>query len=395
MRASDSRLVAFRGELAKPQFATALHALLPKSFPVERFQRMAFIAVAENSGLLDHLPSLLTSCLKLAMLGLEPNTPLRHATLITRRQSVRRDGEWTKEPRCSPQVMYQGWVQLLLRAGVRRVDSGVVREGDEFAFLRGTEQWLRHVPAGDPGREMSHVWALAVLPSGDQVFTVMTRAAIERHRDRYSDSYRGSAKDAEKRKREVWVTNFEEMAEKTAILQLVPLLPAIHEGGLALAVERSPSAGAREVSALLAERGVGRVDYLASEQEEVLAEEEEPQEPSVRQAADPPGRPASRPVGVSLPATAGGTGVGKAKPAAAQPSSGPGSSRSATDPTTLISPEQVGVLVKTLTGKGVALASFEVKVLGGIGIETIQDTPAARYEEVLALAQVAKGGGEE
>ncbi|MDK1020058.1 MAG: recombinase RecT [Candidatus Hydrogenedentes bacterium] len=114
------------------------------------------------------------------------------------------------------QIEYRGFIALAKRSGqVSYITADVVREGDDFAYERGTEQFLRHVPKGVG--EATHYYALVRFKDGSSDFRVMTKAQVEKHRDKFSKQYMAT-------KRGTWKDHFDAMAMKTCIRLLCKLL---------------------------------------------------------------------------------------------------------------------------------------------------------------------------
>ena len=114
------------------------------------------------------------------------------------------------------QIEYRGFIALAKRSGqVSYITADVVRDGDEFSYERGTEQFLRHVPRGEGNA--THYWALVRLKDKSSDFRVMTKAQVEKHRDQFSKQFKAT-------KRGPWADHFDAMAMKTCIRQLCKLL---------------------------------------------------------------------------------------------------------------------------------------------------------------------------
>ena len=196
-----------------PQIARAV----PKHIDPERMARIATTAISTTPDLAEcSVPSFLGSLLTSAQLGLEPNTPLGHCYLIPR---------WNKHTRSKEATFllgYQGMIELVRRSGqVRSLYAHAVFEGDEFQFAYGLDPELKHVPCGetDPGKILA-VYAVAHLGEGghDRQFIVLQRRQIDAARARGGD-----------RKFSPWVSDYQAMAEKTAIRRLFKYLPKTAE----------------------------------------------------------------------------------------------------------------------------------------------------------------------
>jgi recombination protein RecT len=217
---ADASLATLLTKLG-PEIARAL----PKHVTADRMSRIALTALRTNQHLADCTPgSFLGAVLSAAQLGLEPNTPLGHCYLIPYKRE------------CTLQIGYQGMLDLARRSGlVRAIYAYAVREGDDFSYELGLDPTLKHVPSKDTDREkrpISHVYAVAKLRDGDPVFTVLTRGQVEDLRRRSRASGSGP-----------WVTDWEQMALKTAIRRLYKWLPKSAEMAQASAIDEAPEIG--------------------------------------------------------------------------------------------------------------------------------------------------------
>lgn len=215
-----SDLVKRSGELTSllEKMKPAIAQALPKHVSAERIARIALTAVRSNPKLAECTPqSFLGSLLQASQLGLEVNTPLGQAYLIPYKDI------------CTLVVGYQGMLDLARRSGmVKAIYAHAVREADEFDYELGLEPKLSHKPAeGDRG-DLTHVYAVARLTGGEPIFTVLTRAEVERFRAR------SRAKDSGP-----WVTDYEAMALKTAIRRIFKWLPKSAEMSMAAAVDEA------------------------------------------------------------------------------------------------------------------------------------------------------------
>ena len=96
------------------------------------------------------------------------------------------------------------------------IDAAIVKEGDDFDYQRGTDEFLRHRPPldGQPGGAFRYAYAIATLRHGIKKFVVLDQDDINRIRARSGAGDSGP-----------WNTDFNAMARKTAIRQLITLLP--------------------------------------------------------------------------------------------------------------------------------------------------------------------------
>lgn len=204
---------------------SALAMALPKHVTADRMARVALTALSKNPNLARcSQDSFFGSLLSAAQLGLEPNTPLGFAYLIPYKSE------------CTLIVGYQGMIDLAWRAGTS-IRGNIVREGDEFQVEYGLHQSLRHVPSLDPDREsrpVTYVYAIGKLSgeSREPVFTVLSRAEVEKYRNRSASKNSGP-----------WVTDWDAMALKTAVRRLFRWLPKSIEIQQALSLDDAHETG--------------------------------------------------------------------------------------------------------------------------------------------------------
>lgn len=211
----------------------AVDAALPAGMDADRFVRMLLTEVRRGPKLGQCDPSTVLGAMMLAaQTGLEPGGPLGQAFLIPR---------WSGRNKCFEaqfQIGYKGLIALAGRSGFL-VQAHTVREGDGFGFQYGTEEWLWHVPELDnPGRSYRW-WAIAhPIAGGKASFRVIDRNEAERARAA------GKAGD-----HSPWVSHFDAMAEKTAIIRLTKSLPLTSEVALAIATDGAVVSGPTTVEA--------------------------------------------------------------------------------------------------------------------------------------------------
>lgn len=119
---------------------------------------------------------------------------------------------------CQMILGYRGMISLAQQAGIGGVQSRVVRQGDVFDYWHDANGGgFRHVPQAPRGAPVTHVWASCKDSTGHLNWVVITRDDIEWYRKR-SKSSSGP-----------WGTDFDAMAEKTAIRRLfnrIGMLPS-------------------------------------------------------------------------------------------------------------------------------------------------------------------------
>lgn len=184
----------------REQFARAL----PKHLAPERFARVAITALTRTPKLQECTPASLMKCLlDLSAMGLEPDGRRAHlipygteATLI---------------------IDYKGIVELIRRSGdVTSVRAETVCENDQFSWTNG--QVNHAIDWRKPRGEVQAVYAEAIMKSGEKQSAVMTKDEVEAIRARSRAGKSGP-----------WVTDWAEMAKKTAVRRLSKMLPLSSE----------------------------------------------------------------------------------------------------------------------------------------------------------------------
>lgn len=183
-----------------------IEAVLPKHLSAERVMMVAWTLIQRTPKLKEcTAESVVQSIVQASTLGLELG---RHAHLVPFGNT------------CTMIPDYKGIVHLARNAGaVRQIDARIVFSNDFFDVEYGLEPRLIHKsdPFGDRG-EMVGVYAVATLPDGEKKFEVMSKADVDKIKNRSKAASNGP-----------WVTDYLEMAKKTVIKRLCKLLPQSYE----------------------------------------------------------------------------------------------------------------------------------------------------------------------
>lgn len=203
-------------EKLKPQMERAL----PKHVTAERMARMALTAVRSNIKLQQaEAVSLLGSIMTAAQLGLEPNTPLGQCYIIPYNNKGKMQAQF--------QMGYKGLVELAYRSGqYRQISAEKVDAADNFSYSYGLNPNLHHVPAAKFSGTVVYYYAVYHLANGGHAFKVWSKEQAEAHGKRYSKSYTNGP----------WQTNFDQMAMKSVLIDLLRIAPKSVE--LATAISR-------------------------------------------------------------------------------------------------------------------------------------------------------------
>jgi len=190
-----------------PQIAAALPSVLTP----ERFTRMMLTALSRTPDLAVCTPqSFGGAMMQAAQLGLEPNTPLGQAYLIPYRNHGVMEVQF--------QIGYKGLIDLTYRSGkISTIYAHEVYSGDKFEYELGLDCKLVHVPAMKNRGEVIGYYAVYKTKDGGSGFYFMSRDDATRYCQQYSK--------AASKGFSPWTTNFDAMAKKTTIKQLLKYAP--------------------------------------------------------------------------------------------------------------------------------------------------------------------------
>lgn len=179
-------------------------------------------AASRNPKLMTCTQESLTDCLmQSAQLGLYPGAAQEVAFLPFQNKKTGRE-----EAQFVP--MFQGLAKLAYEGGaVLSIEPGIVKEGDEFWFRKGSDPTLHHVPMLDGGedRPVIAVYVVVRLKTGVR-FEVRGKEWVENIRKKSpSGSYSNSP----------WATSWDEMAQKSVFKNMQKWLPKTEK--LAKAIE--------------------------------------------------------------------------------------------------------------------------------------------------------------
>lgn len=191
------------------KMAPEISRALPKHMDAERLARIALSTASSNPKLMEIATgskegqtSFLAGLMQLSQLGLEPNTGLGQAYLIPYGNKVQ------------VQISYLGLIDLATRTGqYKSIYAHEVYANDEFSYAYGLNKDLIHVPADDPQGEPIGYYAVYHLQNGGYDFMYMTREKIMKHKSKFSKAAN------------VWQTNFDAMAKKTVLKQVLKYAP--------------------------------------------------------------------------------------------------------------------------------------------------------------------------
>jgi recombination protein RecT len=215
------------------QHVDRIATVLPKHMTPDRMIALVANIVYRTPRLQECDPfSIVSSVQQASALGLEMIPTMGEAYLVPVWNSKLNKDQGGYE--CQFRPGYRGLAKLARNTGVIYVKSVLVHREDVFIHEYDPDLVFRHVPhRGKDRGEVTDVYSVAKLPSGDHLIEVMNTEEIEAiHRRSENYLYSQRAKKAEFGP---WVSDWGEMARKTAVKRLCKSLPMSPE--LAEAIE--------------------------------------------------------------------------------------------------------------------------------------------------------------
>lgn len=195
--------------------------ILPKHLTADRVLQMAATTIHRNPAIAKCSPtSLLGAVMQASLLGFPPVDSLGYCYFVPYGKDVQF------------QIGYKGLIDLARRSGkIKDVYAEIVREGDFFEAEFGLERTLKHKPAFDGSKAITHAYAVVHYTDGGYSFVILPKADIERLRLR-SPMQKGAPTGA-------WLTDYEAMAKAKALKQLSKYLPLSLDQQSAIATDEA------------------------------------------------------------------------------------------------------------------------------------------------------------
>jgi recombination protein RecT len=220
---------AQEGRKSFPQMLTAyknhIAMALPKHMNADRMARIAMTCFRQNPKLDECAPeSVFAAVIVGSQLGLEPGI-LGQAYLVPYK------GE------CQFIPGWQGYVDLVSRAGRASVWTGAVYAGDDFDYELGDRPFLKHKPCGenDPGK-LQFTYSIGRIKSSEwPIVEVWQKKKVEQHRDRFNKV--GG--------RHYSFQHFEMYGRKVPLMQVLKYMPKSIELAQAVELDTSADAGSQ------------------------------------------------------------------------------------------------------------------------------------------------------
>lgn len=195
----------------------AMQSILPKHVTAERMSRIALNVIRTNPKLLQcNINSLMGGVMEAAKLGLEPGL-MGQCYLIPFDKKAKVNGQWqVVDTEAQFIIGYKGLIDLVRRSGqVSTIEARTVYENDKFDFDYGLNSTLTHKPTlTDRGAAIAY-YGVAKLKDGGSSFLVMSKQELEEYKTKYSKAGNYGP----------WKDEFDAMARKTVLRQLIKYLP--------------------------------------------------------------------------------------------------------------------------------------------------------------------------
>lgn len=194
-------------------------ALTGTALTPDRFTNVMLTTLSQNPKMMScTTESFCAAMMQAAQLGLEPNTSLGQAYLIP----------YGKQ--CQFILGYKGLLQLAWNTKLfKRIDAQVVYENDEFDYELGLHQDLRHKPAPRDRGDAIGYYAVYEMKDGGNGIAYMSIDDMRKHAQRFSKSYNNGP----------WKSDFDAMAKKTVLKQLLKYAPVSAEVQKAAAADET------------------------------------------------------------------------------------------------------------------------------------------------------------
>ena len=182
----------------------AFQSVLPINANTQQFVNACLIAVQDNNKLQQCNPkSLIKAMMESARFGLEPNSPLMEAALVPYGKDVQF------------LIEYRGMLKLAWNSGmIKMIDADVICENDKYEYVKGYNPNFYHKPlvTGERGEPIAY-YAYAKLNNGGDTLCLMSKQEIVDHMKKFAKGYNSTTSP--------WKTNFDAMAKKTVLRQLI------------------------------------------------------------------------------------------------------------------------------------------------------------------------------
>lgn len=212
-----------------------------KQMDPDRFARIALSLYNSNHEFWEaDTTTFLNALMQSAQCGLEPNTVLGEAYIIPYKNKKLGKVE------VNFQVGYKGILKMAFNTGeYEAIYAHEIRKGDEFKYCYGLNKNLIHVPKDIPSEEITHYYGVYKLKNGGFDFVVWSKERVEQHARDFSKNY---IYNGAINKNSVWYKNFDSMAKKTVLIDLLRFAPKSVEMAKALDLDYKSEAKSEKIN---------------------------------------------------------------------------------------------------------------------------------------------------
>jgi recombination protein RecT len=232
---------------------------LPKHMTAEKLARIALTTIRLNPTLLKcNQASLLGAIMQAAQLGLEPG-------LLGQCYLIPYNNRKLNTMEAQFQIGYKGYIELVRRTGqVSVIEAHEVCENDFFEFEYGLNSKLVHKPCIKGERGIAYCYyAFAKMKDDSYAFMVMSKEDINKIRDKYSKTKDNGP----------WVSEYDAMAKKTVLKQLIKYLPLSTEVMTQLAQDETTKTEIKEDMTEALDIEYMSAEHVEADYTEVAADE--------------------------------------------------------------------------------------------------------------------------
>lgn len=294
-------LSQIKGMLAEENIKARFSDVLGKKAP--QFMASIVNVVSASNQLKQCQPnSILAAAFVAASFDLPIDSNLGFAALVPydRNFMNQNTGKWDKVKLAQFQIMYKGFIQLAIRSGYyKKMHYAVVYEDElksynpitgEIEFVDDFSQCTLRAQGVE--ETVAGYYARFELTVGYVQELFMSKQGVDNHARKYSQSYRSDINKGEKKSK--WSTDFEAMALKTVIKQLlskwgilsIEMQKAITDDQKTFDEYGNESYGDNQPDAIEAEDPFAQIEQQPNEQPEIdnsQTAEEEPEEIDITQ----------------------------------------------------------------------------------------------------------------
>jgi recombination protein RecT len=228
--------------------AAELGKALPEHMRPERLVRIALTCIRQNPTLAECTSaSFLGALFTAAQLGLEPVAGRAYLLPFNNKRKV--GSEWKTFKEVQFVIGYKGVAELFFRhSKAIALRWGIVKDGDDFDYEKGTKEFLRHKEGKKRGSTVGF-WVMAQIQGGGTPFEYMSVEDCMEHGRRHSKTFNKTENKFSPSS--PWATEPDSMCLKTVLLQLSKLLPLSVEVQRALEADESAREFKKEIESAL------------------------------------------------------------------------------------------------------------------------------------------------